>query len=170
MIKQLALAFPYVMKLERREFETGRKFKRNGLFGGEFVETKTEYVPVPDYPETNKRLVHTLSKIISDHALDLGEIHRAQITPSPSGDEYLISLEGAYANYKKIVPVEKGFGENGEEQTPLYCLMEEMKMIWEENAKKMEESPYYEASKAISFTRELLERYIKKLKDYELGT
>lgn len=168
MIKTLMVPCPYAFKLELRDVPTGKKYRGNGgIFGIELQEYETRLVPVPDYPETNKRLVQTLCDMINEHAVDLGEIKRVLIEGAPDSMEYRIYINGAYANYKKSVGVEWGFGEDGEERTPLSNLMREFKMVFHAMLDRMGDFDVPYTKSLIKNADEIIDDYITRMEEYE---
>lgn len=168
MIKTLMLPCPCAFKLEPRDFPTGKKYKVNGgIFGIELQEYETKLMPVPDYPETNKRLVQTLCDMINEHAVDLGEIKRVLIEGAPDSMEYRIYINGAYANYEKYVGVERGFGDDGEERTPLSYLMREFKMAFHAMVESMRDFDVPYTKILMNNADEIIDDYITRMEECE---
>lgn len=163
MIKTYLGSVPYIMMEEMRDVPTGRTLK-GGMFGRTMVEYEQRIFYVPDYPKTNKLLAHTLCEMIDKYAIELGEIKEAFIRPSSDGRNYYLHLDGAYGNYyEKKIPVDTNFGQNGNEKspTPLSCIMEEFKYMFDSMMEPHLREPI------INDLRNLIEIYLQRMKKCE---
>ena len=162
MIKTLVVPVPYIMMEEVRDIPTGRKLK-GGMFGRTMVEYEERIFYIPDYPKTNKLLMSKLCEMIDKYAIEIGEIKEAVIRPSLDGVGYDVRLDGAYGNYEKKIPVDTNFGKNGEEKapTPLSCLMEEFKYVFDSMVERYRHEPF------VDDLRNLIDIYLQRMKECE---
>lgn len=171
MIKTMTMLSPFAYKVG----DVSLPYVLSGIGDGEGVDMQNgceeKLIPVPDYPETNKQLVKTLCYMIDLHAIDLGEILRAEITRDASGYAYRIYVNGAYANYERGVDVPRGFGEynkkDGDMRTPLSHLMKEFKMVFHEMTESIGTPHMTETAYVIKRTNVLIDEYITRMEEYE---
>lgn len=162
MIKTLVVSVPCIIKEEVRNIPTGRKLK-GGMFGRTMVEYEERIFAVPDYPKTNKLLVSKLCEMIDKYAIEIGEIKEAVIRPSLDGFGYDVRLNGAYGNYEKKIPIDTNFGKNGNGKapTPLSCLIEEFKYVFDSIVER------YRNEMFVDDLRNLIDIYLQRMKECE---
>lgn len=171
MIKTITMLSPFAYKVG----DVSLPYVLSGIGDGEGVDMQNgceeKLIPVPDYPETNKQLIRMLCNMIDLHAIDLGEILRAEITRDASGHAYRIYVNGVYANYERSVYVPRGFGEYNKKdedmRTPLSCLMKEFKMAFHMLMQSMGGPCTVEGNTIIKQTDKLIDDYIFRMEKYE---